>query len=147
MQRHTFTGWLIVFMVGVGITGVNGLASLGVAERTWKPHMANCPSLQGAVLVFQLLTGAGILAWLFTAWLLYQREPGTLKKAQMSLLVGSLLRLVGLWSIVLFGGLPTKMAQRLVPQLGYGTSVILLFTGAWYFYLLRSERVREIYAA
>jgi hypothetical protein len=147
MQRNKLTGWLIVFIIWTGVTGVNGLGSLGGIERTWRPLMADYPSLHGAVMVFQLLSGAGISACLFTAWLLYQREPGTLKRAQISLLVGGLLRFVGVWSIALFGGLPAVMLQRMMPQLGFASCVILVFTGAWSLYLLRSKRVREIYAA
>ncbi len=108
--------------------------------------MPDYPSLRGAVMAFQFLSGAGIVAWLYTAWVLYQREPGTLRRVQSSLLLGALLRLGGGWSIILFGGLPPDMVHRLMSQAGFGTCVILLVTGAWYFYLLRSERVREIYA-
>src|SRR5712671_2212283 len=100
MQKPKLTGALILFIVWTAIGGINGLRELGSVEKTWKPHVADHPALQGAVLIFQGLTGAGILAWLFTAWLLYQREPGTLKRAQTSLLVGGLLRLLGGWSIV-----------------------------------------------
>ena len=145
MQKQKLTGWLILFIIWVGITGINGLGSLGAAEANWRPHMAEHPSLRGAVMAFQFLTGAGIVAWLYTVWVLYQRQPGTLRQAQISLLLGAVIRLSGLWSIVLFGGLPANMVQRLMPQVGLGTCVILLFAGAWYFYLLRSERVREIY--
>jgi hypothetical protein len=109
--------------------------------------MADYSSLRGAVMAFQLLTGAGIVAWLYTVWVLYQREPGTLRRAQMGLLVGAVLRLIGGWSIVLFRGLPQSMLKGLMPQLGFGTFVLLLFTGVWHFYLLHSARVREIYAA
>ena len=109
MQKRKLTAWLIVFIVWIGITGVNGLGALSTAERILRPYMANYPSLQGAVMAFQLLTGAGIVVWLYTVWVLYQREPGTLKTAQLSLLIGAVLRLVGGWSIVLFGGLPQKM--------------------------------------
>ena len=108
--------------------------------------MADYPSLRGAVMAFQFLTGAGIVAWLYAIWVLYQREPGTLGKAQSTLLLGALLRLLGGWSIIIFGGLRPSMVHRLLPQASFITCVLLLFTGAWYFYLLRSERVREIYA-
>jgi hypothetical protein len=145
MQRQKLTGWLIFFMAWVGIAGVNGLGALEKADQVWRPHMANCPSLQNAVLVFQLFTSAGIFAWLYCAWVLYQREPGTLRRAQMSLLVGAALRLAGGWSIVLFGGLPKETLRAMAQQSGFVTFVVLLFTGAWYYYLLRSERVREIY--
>jgi len=146
MQKPKLTGALILFIAWTAIAGANGLRELGSVETTWKPYMADQPSLQGAVLIFQALTGAGILAWLFTAWMLYQREPGTLNRAQTSLLIGALLRLLGGWSIVLFGRLPAEMVQRLMPQVGFISCLILLFTGVWYLYLLRSQRVREIYA-
>jgi hypothetical protein len=147
MQKHKLTGWLILFMVWVCLTGVNGLSALGSAEAAWKPHMADFPSLHGAVMLLQLLTGAGIAAWLYSAWVLYRRESGTLKRAQVSLLAGAVMRVFGLWSIVLFGGLPRTAVQRLTSQAGFGTSAILLFTGIWCYYLFSSQRVREIYAS
>jgi hypothetical protein len=146
MYKHKFTGWLIFFMVWLGISGINGLGALDSVEKTWRPYMADYPSLQNAVLASQAVTGAGIAAWLFTAWILYQRESGTLKKAQMSLLAGTLLRLVGLWSIILFGGLPAEIQRRLAPNASFVTAIILLFTGSWYVYLIRSQRVQEIYS-
>jgi hypothetical protein len=146
MQKQKLTGWLILFIVWVGLTGVNGLGSLGAAEGIWRKYMADHPSLRGSVMAFQFLSGAGIVAWLYTAWVLYQREPGTLRRAQGSLLLGALLRLGGGWTIILCGGLPPDMVHRLMSQAAFGTCVILLVTGAWYFYLARSERVREIYA-
>jgi hypothetical protein len=147
MQKQKLTGWLIFFIVWIGVTGVNGLGATGTTDRIWRPYMADCPSLQGAVMAFQLLTAAGIVAWLYTVWVIYQREPGTLRTAQISLLVGAALRIAGGWSILLFGGLPQTTLHRLMPQVTFGTCVLLLFTGIWYFYLLRSNRVREIYAA
>jgi hypothetical protein len=146
MQKHKLTGWLILFLVWVCLTGVNGLGALASAEAAWKPHMADFPSLHGAVLLFQFLTSAGIVAWLYSAWVLYQRESGTLKRAQIALVAGAVLRVFGLWSIVLFGGLPQTAVRRLAPQAGFGTSAVLLFTGIWCFYLFSSKRVREIYA-
>ena len=145
MQRRKLTGWLIVFMAWVGLAGINGLSALGRVEQDWKPLMADYPSLHGAVMAFQLLTGAGIIAWLYCAWVLYQRESGTLRRAHMSLLLGAALRLLGGWSIVLFGGLSKEVLQGLMSEAGVVTCVILLFTSAWYYYLVTSDRVREIY--
>lgn len=108
--------------------------------------MAKYPSLRGAVIAFQLLTGSGIIAWLYCALVLYQRESGTLRRAQVSLLLGALLRVLGAWSIFLFGGLPKGALQALIADAGFVTFVILLFSGAWCYYLVSSERVREIYA-
>src|ERR1051325_2025714 len=115
VQKPKLTGALILFIVWAVVSGAGGLGALGSAEKTWKPHMADHPSLQGAVMSFEFLSGAGILALLFTAWLLYQREPGTLKRAQTSLLIAGVLRLLGLWSIVLFGGLPGETLSRILP--------------------------------
>jgi hypothetical protein len=146
MQKPKFTGPLILFIAWTGISGATGLGALDRAEKTWKPYMADHPSLQGAVLVFQLVAGAGLLACLYSAWLLYQREPGNLERARTSLLIGGFLRLVASWIIVIFGGLPADMVQRQLPQLTFANLVILLFTGGWYLYLLQSKKVREIYA-
>jgi hypothetical protein len=147
MQKQKLTGWLILFIVWIGLTGVNGLGALGTIEQVWRPYMVDYPSLRGAVMASQLLSGAGIVAWLYTVWVLYHREPGTLGRAQMSLLVGGVLRLVGGWCIVLFGGLPQRVLHGLMSQLALATCVVLVVTGVWYYYLISSERVREIYAA
>jgi hypothetical protein len=147
MQRHKLTGWSIVFIIWTAVGGINGLASLGTVGTTWSQHMADYPSLQTAVLGFELATGAGILAWLYAAWLLYQRQPCTLKSVQVSLLVGASLRTIGCWSIILLGGLPAATVQRMIPTQLVITCLIVLFTVAWYRYLARSERIREIYAA
>jgi len=147
MHNKKLTGWLILLIVWIAVGGINGLGALGTIEKTWKPKMADYPSLETAVMVFQFLTGAGIVAWLYAGWVLYQRQAGTLGRAQMSLLFGGLLRIVGSWSIVLFGGLPSALIQRLVPQVFLVTGVLLVFTCAWYSYLARSQRVKEIYAA
>ena len=146
MQKPKLTGGLIVFIVWAAITGVNGFRSLGSVEDQGKWAMTDHPSLQGAVLIFQSVSGAGLLALMFTVWLVYHREPGTLKRAQTSLLISGLLRFIGIWTIVLFGGLPAQMLQRMMPQIGFASGVILFFTGGWYYYFLRSKKVREIYA-
>ena len=108
--------------------------------------MGDYPSLRTAILIFQLLVGAGVAAWIYTAWVLYQREPGTLGRAQTSLIVGAFLRVVGSWSIILFGGLPSAAIQELIPEVFLVSLFILVFTGIWYSYLARSEKVREIFA-
>ncbi|HTI97528.1 MAG TPA: DUF2569 family protein [Dongiaceae bacterium] len=147
MQKQKLTGWLILFIVWLGLSSVNGLGSLDRIAQSWKPLMANYPSLHGAVTLFQFFLGAGMIAWLYTAWVLYEREPGSLKSAQYSLLAGAGLRLIGTWSIVLFGGLPVEKLQTLMSQTLISTCGVLVFSGVWYYYLVSSARVRQIYAA
>jgi hypothetical protein len=140
------TGWLILLIVWIVLGGINGLGDLGAVAKTWKPHMAEYPGLQTAVLVFQGLTGAGIIAWLYAGWVLYQRQPGTLSTAQRSLLVGGGLRVVGSWSIMLLGGLPASAIRVMASQVVIVSVLVFAFTSVWYLYLARSQKVRELYA-
>ena len=146
MHKQKLTGWLILLIVWIVITGANGLGSLSLIEKTWRPHTAEYPSLRGAIMASQWFIGGGILTWFYAAWVLYQREPGTLKTAQIALLVGAVLRVFGGWSIVLFGRLPGEMSQRLASSLYLSSFIILLATSSWYAHLARSPRVRTIYA-
>jgi len=146
MHDKKLTRWLILLIVWIAVGGIKGLGALGATEKTWRPYMADYPSLRIAVMVFQFLTGAGIVAWFYAVWVVYQRQPGSLRRVQMSLALGALLRVAGCWSIMLLGGMPTSATRRLVPQNLLVTFVIIVFTSAWYSYLARSERVREIYA-
>jgi hypothetical protein len=98
-------------------------------------------------MVFQLLIGGSIAVWAYTAWVLYRREPGTLKTAQTSFLIGAVLRIFGAYSIALFGGLPPEASRSMIQQAIPFTVVATVMVTVWYLYLVRSERVREIYAA
>lgn len=146
MQPKKLTGWLIVLIVWIGVIGFSGGArSLTAIEPAYRPYMAEYPSLRTAIMVFQLLVGAGVAVWLYAAWVLYRREPGTLARAQTCLVVGAVLRIAGSYSIPVFGGFPAEGVRSLVNNALPLTFFLLLFTGIWYLYLARSQRVREIY--
>jgi len=147
MHRKKFTGWLILLIVWIGVFGFGGGArSLSTIEGAYRPYMADHPSLRTAIMVFQLLVGAGVALWVYTAWVLYRREPGTLARAQTCLVLGAVLRITGGYSIPLFGGLPADAVRSLMSEAFPLTFFVLLFTGIWYMYLARSQKVREIYA-
>ncbi len=147
MQQKKLTGWLIVLIIWIGVFGFSGGArSLRTIEDAYRPYMADYPSLPTAIMIYQLLVGAGIAVWVYTVWVLYRREPGTLGRAQTCLLYGAILRVAGAYSIPLFGGLPADAARTLMWQALPLTLFVFLFSGIWYMYLARSEKVREIYA-
>ena len=147
MHPKKFTGWLILLIVWIGVFGFGGGArSLSTIEGAYRPYMADHPSLRTAIMVFQLLVGAGVAVWVYTAWVLYRREPGTLARAQTCLVLGAVLRITGDYSIPLFGGLPADAVRSLMSEAFPLTFFVLLFTGIWSMYLARSQKVREIYA-
>jgi hypothetical protein len=147
MHPKRLTGWLIVLIVWIGVFGFSGGArSLSKIEAAYRPSMADYPSLRTAIMVFQLLVGAGVAVWVYAAWVLYRREPGTLVRAQTCLIVGAVLRIAGGYSIPLFGGLPADTVRTLTKEALPLTFFVLLFTGIWCMYLARSQKVREIYA-
>ena|SRR5579859_1824972 len=148
MKPKKLTGWLIVLMVITGPLGFSsGVKNLIGIEAEYKPYMADYPSLRAAVMLFQFLVGTGVFAWLCAAWMLYRREPGTLGQVITYFSVGVFLRLAGPWVIILFGGLPAEATQALLFGAFFGSFVVLCVSGAWLLYLVRSKKVREIYAA
>jgi hypothetical protein len=148
MYQKKLTRWLIALIIWIGLLGFSGGArSLTDIEDAYRPYMADYPSLRTAITVFRLLVGAGVAVWAYTAWVLYRREPGTLARAQTCLVIGALLRVAGGYSIPLFGGFPPDVVTTLMKEALPLTLFVFLFTGLWYMYLARSEKVRDIYAA
>ena len=142
------TGWLILLILQLGpLSFVGGVKSLRTVEETYKRYIVQYPSLSSAIMLFQLLVGAGIAAWAYTAWVLYQREPGTLGKLKIGLVLGFILRIAGVYTIPLFGGLPPSAAQTIIQNSLPFNFLSFVLISIWYLYLLRSQRVREIYAA
>lgn len=147
MPPKKLTGWLILLMVWIGVIGLSGgVRSLGTVEQVYKPYIATYPGVQMAILLYQVLMGLGIAAWVYTAWILYRREPGTLGNARKSFLWGALCRIASGFSIPLLGGWPPDTFRQLVAGEIPLTIFALCFSGAWYLYLVRSQTVREIYA-
>ncbi len=98
-------------------------------------------------MVHQLLIDTSIAVWVYTAWVLFRREPGTLKTAQATFVAGAALRILGSFSVIALGGLPADFVRGMVERTVPAATGSGLMCAAWYFYLIRSERVREIYAA
>lgn len=142
------TGWLILLIVLIGPLQFGGAArSLSTVPDSFRPHLAEYPSLSTAIMVFQLLIGGSIAVWAYTAWVLCRREPGTLKTAQTSFLVGAAFRVAGGFSIPLLGGLPPDATRSMIQQALPATTILIGMIAVWYSYLVRSERMRDIYAA
>jgi len=77
MQKKKLTGWLILLILWIGLFSFGGGAgSLRTIKDDYQPYMADYPSLPAAITIFQLFLGAGMAVWIYTAWVLYRREPG-----------------------------------------------------------------------
>jgi hypothetical protein len=147
MQKK-LTGWLILLIVILGPLQLGGAArSLGSVRDSFRPYFANYPSLSLAIMVYQLLMCASVALWVYTAWVLFRREPGTLGTAQATFAGGAVLRIASSFSVIVFGGLPPDVKSEMVERIVPVAASSLLMCTAWYMYLIRSERVREIYAA
>ena len=79
-------------MVVIGPLQLSGANILWTTEQAFRPYFPEYPSLPNAIIVYQFLMGASIAVWLYTAWVLFQRESGTLYKAQTCFFVGAALR-------------------------------------------------------
>ena len=144
--RKKFTAWLILLMVVLGPLQFSSAEALRTTEQTFRPFIPDYPSLSNAIVVYQFLTGISIVVWLYTAWILFQRESGTLYRAQTFFFAGAALRIFGSFSIVILGGLPSETTSAMIKEMLPSTAIALTVVVAWSLYLIRSVRVREIYA-
>ena len=146
MQKKKLTGWLILLILWIGLFSFGGgTGSLRTIKDDYQPYMADYPSLPAAITIFQLFLGAGMAVWMYAAWVLYRREPGTLAQAQICLVTGAALRIASGYAIPLFAGFPGRTVQELMQDALLLTVFLFLFTTVWYLYLARSQKVREIY--
>jgi len=142
------TGWLTLLIIILGPVQFCGtVRSLSTVPESFRPYLAGHPSLSTAIMIFQLLVGASAAVWAYAAWVLYRREPGSLKAAQTSLLVGAALRIVGSFSIAFFGGLPPDTVRSMIERALPATVIWVAMIAGWYLYLIQSGRVRDIYTA
>jgi hypothetical protein len=147
LVRKKLTGWLILLIVLIGpLQFGSATTSLSTVPDSYRPYLSQYPSLPNSLMVYQLLIGGSIAVWAYTAWVLYQREPGTLHKAQTCFLVGAGLRMLGSFSIALFSGFPPEISHRMILRAIPFTLIAVGMVTVWYLYLVRSERVREIFA-
>ena len=146
-MKPPLTGWLILLIVTlVGSLG-NGMSMLNRVTESYKPYYDIFPSLASAVLIFQVMFVVSIGTAIYTAWVLYSRVPGTLPRAQNAFLLTAALRVLAPGVIPLFGGLPTQASTELIRD-WMGTGLLFVaVTAAWYLYLGRSKKVKQIYAA
>jgi len=94
-----------------------------------------------------LLLGASVCVSITTAWVLFHRAPGSLRIAQVGLVVRAVLVVLANVSLPMMAGLPADLTEGVWSDVASGSFIVVLLTGVWYLYLLQSVRVREIYAA
>ena len=73
LVRKKLTGWLILLIILIGPLQFGGAArSLSTVPDSFRPHLAEYPSLSTALIIFQLLIGGSIAVWAYTAWVLFR---------------------------------------------------------------------------
>ena len=148
MQRKPLTGWLILLIVILGpITFSQASSAFIRLGRDYAPHFGTYPSLRTAFDVFRLLMGASVCVSIYTAWVLYRRREGSIGIAQIGLVVRAVLMVASSLSIPSMAGFPPDIREASYRQVLNGNFIVIIVTGIWYLYLLRSQKVREIYAA
>jgi hypothetical protein len=148
MQKKSLTGWLILLIVILGpLTFGQASGAFARLDTDYQPLLARFPSLPRALTAFKLLMGASVCVSIYTAWVLYRRRPGSLGIAQAGLVVRAVLMIASSIALPMLAGFPADVTQSSYDQLVGPSAFVLLLTGAWYLYLIRSKRVLEIYAA
>ena len=148
MQKKPLTGWLILLIVILGpLTFGQAGGAFARLDKESEPLLVNYPSLPRALGAFKLLMGASVCVSIYTAWVLYRRRPGSLGIAQAGLVVRAVLMIAASISEPLLAGLPADVTQSMYNDLVVPCGFVALLTGVWYYYLIRSRRVFEIYAA
>lgn len=147
-NKKAVPGWLILLCVLL-VLGSLGRAATAITDvrRQFEPYFAAQPSLRRAVLIYQVVLFGSICAALYTVLLVYQRNPQSLITIQNGFLLTIGLRIVSNWIFPLFAHLPSGVLKPSYSQRLFGSFVLLGVGTAWYLYLVRSKRVREVYAA
>ena len=147
MAPQKLTGWLILLIVILVLSLGSVGATFRRTDQVFQSYLADHPAVGTALMVYKLFGGAAVCASLYTAWVLFRRDPGTLRLAKSFLIVRCLLITVSGFSVPVLAGLAPEATQRMIVQATYGSLVSMLFTAIWFAYLSRSERVAKIYAA
>ena len=145
-MRKKLPGWLILLIVLIGPLQLSGAArNLSTISDSYRPFLSQYPSLSNSLMIYQLLVGASTAIWLYTAWILFQREPGTLARAQTSFLIGAGLRIFSFYSLALFSGFPAEISQDMFIKSVSNSVIAGGMITVWYSYLVRSKRVRDVF--
>jgi hypothetical protein len=145
-QRKKLTPWLILLIVQIGPLQLNAANVLRTTEQAFRPLIPEYPFLSNAIIIYQSLMIASMVTWLFTAWVVYRRDSGTLFQLRAGYLVGAAMRILGGFTFVLIGGFPAQTRSAMSKDLLPSTAISLLIVIAWWLYLTRSQQVREIYS-
>ena len=144
MQKK-LTGWLILLIVLLVLSlGAVGAAAAQI-DKEFRSLLARYPSVSSAIMTLKFANGAVVCASLYTAWMIYRKQPGTLRQIQAGLFVRFICVAGGAFSFPVLAGLPNEMTGSLVRQATYNVAGSMLFTSVWLLYLIRSVRAREIY--
>jgi len=148
MQKKPLAGWLILLIVILGpLTFGQAGGAFARLDTDYQPLLASYPSLPRALNVFKLLMGASVCVSIYTAWVLYRRRAGTLGLAQAGLVIRAVLMIAASICLPMLAGFPADVTQASYRQIVNSSVFVVLLTGVWYVYLIRSKRVTEIYAA
>ena len=146
MKKKPLTGWLVLLIIILGpVTfGQTGVAFANI-DSAYQPLLSQFPSLPLALTVYKSLMVSSVCVSLFTAFVLYRRRPGSLGIAQAGLAVRAVLMIAASIMLPMLAGLPPDVTQASYSQIAGPSAFILMVTGVWYLYLLRSRRVLEIF--
>ena len=144
MQKK-LTGWLIVLIALLVLSIGSAASAAAQIDQEFHSLLATYPSVRSAIMALKLFNGAMVCVSLYTAWLLYRKESGTLRRVQAGLALRFACVAAGSVSFPILAGLPSHMTAALVRQATYNVAGSIVFTSLWLFYLIRSVRVREIY--
>ena len=145
-SKKKLTGWLILLMiilVGNSLTRI--VREITEVRKSSEPYFLQYPQLATTVSIYQWVLFGSACAALSTVWVLYQRVPGTLSIAIRAFVAYILVGMAANWIFVWYPGLPDEFREPLGSavrhSLGYVAHGLV-----WYLYLVRSKRVRDIYA-
>src|SRR4051812_10961727 len=115
MQKR-LTNWLIVLIVLLVLSLGSATSTSVRMDENFRSLLMRYPSVRSAMIAIKLSNAALVCASLYTAWVLYQRKPSTLWKAQAGLVVRFACGACGAFSFPVLAGLPSEMTASLVRQ-------------------------------
>ena len=142
------TLWVILLVIFFGpVQLVLTLRNMADYPHGWGVYESTCPNLWTAIVVREVLLGISMLVWAYTAWVLFRRQPATLKLAKTGLGLGAAFRIAGIFSVSALGGLPTETVWEMIQRDIRASIGVGLLVGGCHLYLARSTKVAQLYGA
>lgn len=145
MQKK-LTAWVTLLIVLLFLSLGSAFSAATRMDRAFAAVVPRYPSINSALIAIKFWNGVSVCVSIYTALLLYRMRPATLHWVKTGLVARFLCIACGSFSFPLLAGMSEEATASLFRNATDNVVASLIFTSAWFLYLTRSVKVREIYS-